>query len=92
MSAHHDLKLTTALSYENVEQILTSCCSKLYSMTLDGIEESKSGIRKVIRISFEDPADRERFRHSFKKTRSIKPLSNTRRPKAPFPAPFKPGV
>ena len=39
--------------------MLTTCCIKLYSMTLDGFEETTTGSRKVIRISFEDPADRE---------------------------------
>lgn len=36
---------------------------------MDGIEDTKTGPRKVIRISFEDPADRERFRDTFQKAR-----------------------
>ncbi len=71
MSEHHDLRLKTSLPYERVETMLTTCCSKLYSMSLDGFEETKSGPRKVIRISFEDPADRERFRVSFQKSRGL---------------------
>jgi hypothetical protein len=59
------------LPYERVENMLTTCCIKLYSMTLDGFEETKAGPRKVIRISFEDPSDRERFRVSFQKTRGL---------------------
>ena len=68
-NTNHDLKLKTSLPYDNVENMLSNSCSKLYSMTLDGIEDTKSGPRKVIRISFEDPADRERFRANFQKTR-----------------------
>lgn len=52
MNEHHDLRLKTSLPYERVANMLTTCCSKLYSMTLDGFEETKSGPRKVTRISF----------------------------------------
>ncbi len=69
MTALHDLKLKTLLSFERVEDLLGTCCTKLYSLTLDGIEESSSGQRKVLRISFEDPNDRERFRQTFQKSR-----------------------
>ncbi len=67
--SNHDLRLKTSLSYERVENLLSKACEKLYSMTLDGFEETKSGPRKVIRISFEDPADRERFRVNFQRSR-----------------------
>ena len=75
MNEHHDLRLKTALSYERVENMLTTCCVKIYSMTLDGFEETRSGPRKIIRISFEDPADRERFRMTFQRTRDTKSSS-----------------
>jgi hypothetical protein len=64
---HHDLRLKTWLPYDRVESLLQTCCTKLYSMTLDGIQETKNGPCKVLRISFEDPADRERFRNTFEK-------------------------
>lgn len=69
MTAHHDLRLRTSLPYERIESMLTTSCTKVYSMSLDGFIETKSGPRKVIRISFEDPADRERFRVTFQKAR-----------------------
>jgi len=69
MNAHHDLRLRTSLPYDRVESMLTTCCTKLYSMTLDGFVETKSGPRKVIKISFEDAADRERFKTTFQKNR-----------------------
>ncbi len=69
MTTIHDLRLKTSLSYEHIDDILAGCCLKLYSMTLDDIEESSRGQRKVLRISFEDPADRERFRVSYQKSR-----------------------
>jgi hypothetical protein len=88
MTAHHDLRLRTSLPYERVENMLTSACSKVYSMTLDGIEETKSGPRKVIRISFEDPADRERFRITFQKARdSAVPDAAALRLSTPKPQP-----
>ena len=72
MGAFHDLRLKTSLPYDRVESMLLTACTKLYSMTLDGFEETKSGPRKVIRISFEDPADRERFRNTFQKSRDTR--------------------
>ena len=73
MTSTHDLKLKTALSYERVEHLLAASCTKVYSMTLDDIIETKSGPRKVLRISFEDAADRERFRDTFQKSRDPLP-------------------
>jgi hypothetical protein len=67
MTSSHDLKLRTRLPYERVEHLLTACCTKLYSMTLDGIDMTDRGPCKVMKISFEDPADRERFRNAFQK-------------------------
>ncbi len=84
MDTIHDLRLKTSLPYDSVESMLSRSCSKLYSMTLDGIEDSKGGQpRKVIRISFEDPADRERFREHFQKARDTSPLGT---PKPHIPA------
>ncbi len=68
MTMHHDLKLRTWLPYDRIEHLLEACCSKVYSMTLDNMEDTDHGPRKVIRISFEDPADRERFRVAFQKS------------------------
>jgi hypothetical protein len=68
MSTNHDLKLRTWLPYDRIEHLLGACCTKLYSMTLESMEETDHGPRKVIRISFEDPADRERFRDTFQKS------------------------
>ena len=65
MTVHHDLKLKTWLPFERVEDLLASCCTKVYSVTLDDILNTQNGPCKVIRISFEDPADRERFRTTF---------------------------
>ncbi len=64
---HHDLRLKTRLPYDSVEHLLSTCCIKLYSLSLDGIQETRNGPCKVLRISFEDPADRERFRVTFEK-------------------------
>ena len=69
----HDIKLKTTLPYERVEHLLEACCTKLYSMTLDDIIETKAGPRKVIRISFEDAADRDRFRDTFQRSRDQRP-------------------
>lgn len=69
----HDIKLKTALPYERLEHLLEACCTKLYSMTLDDIIETKSGPRKVIRISFEDATDCDRFRDTFRKSRDQVP-------------------
>lgn len=66
---HHDLKLKTSSAYERIEHLLEACCSKLYSMTFEGIEDTDDGPRKVIRISFEDPGDRERFRSAYQRSR-----------------------
>lgn len=68
MTTHHDLKLRTWLPYDRIEHLLAACCAKLYSMTLENMEETDHGPRKVIRISFEDPSDRERFRETFQKS------------------------
>jgi hypothetical protein len=68
MSINHDLKLRTWLPYDRIEHLLAACCTKRYSMTLENMEETDHGPRKVIRISFEDPADRERFRLTFQKS------------------------
>ena len=68
MTAQHDLKLRTWLPYDRIEHLLAACCHKVYSMTLDNMEDTDHGLRKVIRISFEDPADRERFRIAFQKS------------------------
>ena len=68
MTAQHDLKLRTWLPYDRIEHLLAACCHKVYSMTLDHMEDTDQGPRKVIRISFEDPADRERFRVTFQKS------------------------
>jgi hypothetical protein len=80
MTISHDLKLKTALPYTKVEHLLSTCCSKRYSMTLDDIEETENGPRKVIRITFEDPADREQFRNTFQQARG-----ESAHPKEPEP-------
>jgi hypothetical protein len=74
MTAHHDLKLRTWLSYERIENLLAASCRKIYSMSLDNVEDTDHGPRKVIRISFEDPADRERFRDTFQKSQMETPI------------------
>lgn len=63
-----DLKLRTWLPYDRIEHLLAACCTKIYSMTLENMEDTDRGPRKVIRISFEEPADRERFRVTFQKS------------------------
>ena len=70
MTAIQDLRLKTSLTFEHVDHLLANCCAKLYSLTLDGIEETSNGQRKVLRIAFEDPADRERFRETYQRTRN----------------------
>lgn len=62
-----DLRLRTLMPYDRVEELRASCCTKLYSLTLDGLQETRNGPCKVLRISFEDAADRERFRDTFAK-------------------------
>jgi len=74
MTAHHALKLRTWLSYERIENLLAASCRKLYSMSLDSVEDTDHGPRKVIRISFEDPTDRERFRDTFQKSQMETPI------------------
>lgn len=74
MTAHHALKLRTWLSYERIENLLAASCRKLYSMSLDNVEDTDHGPRKVIRISFEDPTDRERFRETFQKSQMETPI------------------
>lgn len=73
MTAHHDLRFKTSLPYERVEYLLTACCTKLYSISLDNVEQTPSGPQKVIRISFEDANDRERFRSTFQRSRDQVP-------------------
>jgi hypothetical protein len=74
MTAQHDLKLRTWMPYQRIENLLAASCRKLYSMTLDNVEDTDHGPRKVIRISFEDPADRERFRDTFQKSQMDTPI------------------
>lgn len=74
----NELKIRTALPYERVENFLTACCTKHYSMTLDRVEASKNGPCKVLRIAFEDAADCERFRVTFE--RSLEPLPSVTAP------------
>ncbi len=65
-----DLQLRTWLPYDRIEHLLSACCTKVYSMTLENMEDTDHGPRKVLRISFEEPADRERFRVTFQKSQT----------------------
>jgi hypothetical protein len=56
------LTLKTMLSPHTLEELLTVSCPHAYSLAEVGKEETERGARQVIRLTFNEPQDRQRFR------------------------------
>ena len=67
------LTLRTALSGHTIERLLSGACVKPYSVSLEGIEETPKGQRKVIKIAFNVPEDRQRFRFQLRRLADAAP-------------------
>ena len=67
------LTLKTMMSAETLERLLGTACRGPYAFALDGTEDGADGARKVIRITFENENDRERFRAALRHLARIAP-------------------
>jgi len=56
------LMLKTKLSGQTLERLLTGACAKSFSVAFDGVEHTVQGEKKIVKISFDIPEDRDRFR------------------------------
>jgi hypothetical protein len=71
-----DLTLKTLLSGEMLDRLLVTACRKPYSMISAGTETSQHGERNVMRITFANPEERERFRKALGLFARIAPTYN----------------
>ena len=69
MAGRFALKLTTWLHPEQIEAALKAACKGPYAYSLDGVEETSEGPRKIMKISFETAEDRQRFKATFQQYR-----------------------
>ena len=67
------LTLKTALSGQTIDRLLSDACQRDYVISFDGTEETVRGPRKIIRISFTHPDDRERFRVHLRRLAAVAP-------------------
>ncbi len=72
------LTLKTALSGQTIERLLSGACMKAYAVAFEGIEETPRGERKILKIFFDLPGDRERFRAHLRRLADFAPNTNLR--------------
>lgn len=56
------VRIKTQMSYEQTEELVQRHCKAAFEINFDGLEDHKGMARKVMTISFETEADREKFR------------------------------
>ncbi len=67
------LTLKTKLSGETLERLLAIACRTTPRISFEGSEQTESGPKKIVRIAFENPDDRERFRGQLRKLAASAP-------------------
>ena len=67
------LTFRTKLSARTLEQLLATACQRGFALTFTGIEGEDSDLRKLVKITFDHPMDRERFRAHMRRLAATSP-------------------